>query len=103
MKPFIAVFGSYNSTTSSYDLSASRESLITSVINIGELLGAVSSSFVGDRLGRKGGLYVSSTCVVIGTTLQVASTEIGALIAGRIVVGKILHSFSAVCGFSLLL
>ena len=57
------------------------------MINVGELIGALAASFIGDYLGRKGGLYVSSTLVCIGVVLQVAGSTFGTLIPGRIILG----------------
>lgn len=89
MAPFIRNFGGVlDPTTGKLALTASRESLVTSIIQVGELLGAASAWFVADKIGRKGGLYLTSTCVVIGTTLQISSNMVGTLIAGRIVVGE---------------
>lgn len=87
MKAFLEAFGSYRSSNKSWYMTSSRQSLVTSIINVGELLGAVTASYIGDKLGRKAGLYVSSVAVIIGTILQTTSTGIGELIAGRITVG----------------
>jgi len=87
MQPFIELYGHFDAVQGKYVLASRIESIITSIINVGEFLGAVSSFIVEDRLGRRGGLYVSSTCVIIGTVLQVSHSNIGILIAGRLVLG----------------
>jgi MFS family permease len=92
MQPFIRLYGHYDPTKGIYVLSSRTQSITSSIINAGEFLGAISSFVIGDRLGRRGGLFVSSTCVIIGTTIQVADTHIGALIAGRLVLG--MYSYS---------
>ena len=54
MKPFIQAYGHYDSSTGTYILSSKIQSLTTSIINVGELVGAVSSYIIGDHLGRHG-------------------------------------------------
>lgn len=88
MTPFIDHFGTFDAATGEYVLTASRESLVTSIIQVGEFIGAGTAWLVADKLGRKGGLYLTSACVIVGTTLQISTNTIGTLIAGRIVVGK---------------
>lgn len=89
MKPFINVFGTYDTKSDAYVLTAKRESLVTSIIQVGEVLGAASAWWIGDKIGRKGGLYVTSSCVIVGAILQCASTKFVQLIFGRIIVGKL--------------
>ncbi|KAJ5627838.1 general substrate transporter [Penicillium lividum] len=87
MEPFIKAYGHYDSATGGYVLSASIQSLTTSIINVGEFVGAVSSFLVDDRIGRRGGLFVSSAFVVIGVIFQVAADNLGLLIVGRLALG----------------
>lgn len=88
MEPFSKAYGHYDSSTGTYILSSSIQSLTTSIINVGELVGAVSSYIIGDNLGRRGGLFVSSFMVVLGVIFQTASHYLGMLIVGRLVLGK---------------
>ncbi|KAJ5937820.1 general substrate transporter [Penicillium verhagenii] len=87
MEPFIKEYGHYDTATDAYVLSASMQSLTTSIINVGEFVGAVSSFMVGDRIGRRGGLFVSSAFVVAGVIFQVAANDLGLLIVGRLLLG----------------
>lgn len=66
MPEFLKDYGSMNPATRKYMLSAGKQSLVTSIINAGEFLGAVSSYFIGSKIGRKGGLYAACVCVVVG-------------------------------------
>lgn len=88
MEPFIKEYGHYDSASGAYVLSASMQSLTTSIINVGELVGAVSSFVVDDRIGRRGGLFVSSAFVVAGVIFQVAADDLGLLIVGRLLLGE---------------
>ncbi|EEA26287.1 sugar transporter, putative [Talaromyces marneffei ATCC 18224] len=87
MEPFIEAYGHYDSSIGTYIMSSSIQSLTTSIINVGELIGAVSSYIVGDHLGRRGGLFVSSFMVVLGVIFQTASHYLGMLIVGRLLLG----------------
>lgn len=85
---FQHLYGSYDDKTHSYVVASSVMSLVTSIINVGEFIGALTAFWVGDKAGRKGGLYISSLCVVVGTILQVSSSTESLLITGRLVLGK---------------
>ncbi|GLA47680.1 hypothetical protein AnigIFM63604_002489 [Aspergillus niger] len=87
MEPFIKAYGHYDNATGGYVLSSSIQSLTTSIINVGELVGAVSSYLVDDRIGRRGGLFVSSTFVVLGVIFQVSADKLALLIVGRLLLG----------------
>lgn len=87
MKPFIKAYGHYDITTGGYVLSSSMQSLTTSIINAGEFVGAISSFLIENKVGRRGGLFVSSAFVVAGAIFQVAADNLGLLITGRLLLG----------------
>jgi hypothetical protein len=91
MEPFIKAYGHYDTTAGDYVLSSSIQSLTTSIINAGEFVGAISSFLVDNKFGRRGGLFVSSAFVVIGTIFQVAADNMGLLITGRLLLGELFH------------
>lgn len=66
---------------------SSETSLVVSILSVGTFFGAVSSSFVADKLGRKIGLIISTIIFAIGALLQVISTALPLFIAGRAVAG----------------
>ena len=88
MPSFIEGYGTYDAATDKFILSAGKQSLATSIINAGEFLGAISSYFIGSKIGRKGRLFLSSACVAVGVIFQVSGTYEGLLIVGRLVLGK---------------
>lgn len=90
LQPFLAVYGRFDPTTKKYVLSSSALSLVTSIINVGEFVGACSSFYISDNLGLKKGLYIASFFIVIGTILQVAGTDEASLICGRLLLGMII-------------
>lgn len=87
MQPFVRLYGDYDAELGKYTLSPHVMSIITSIINVGEFVGAVSSFIISNRLGPRTGLFISMACIVIGTVLQTAANLYGVLIAGRLVVG----------------
>ncbi|KAJ5959867.1 general substrate transporter [Penicillium vulpinum] len=87
MEPFIKAYGQYDSATGGYILSSSMQSLTSSIINVGEIVGALSSYLVDDKIGRRGGLFVSSAFVAAGTIFQVAADKLALLIIGRLLLG----------------
>lgn len=87
MEAFLAKFGTLQAD-GSYDLTSGARSIMTSIVYVGELIGALSASFVQDRHGRKGGLFVAMIGIIIGVVIQVAADgQQGVIIAGRIVLG----------------
>jgi SP family sugar:H+ symporter-like MFS transporter len=87
MQPFVRIYGYIDPSSGSYILSAKTQSLVSSIINAGEFVGAISAFLVSDRFGRRGGLFVSSAIVCIGAIFQLAGNHIGLLIVGRLLLG----------------
>jgi len=69
-------------------LSSKVLSVVTSIINAGEFVGACSSFYLGDKLGLKKGLYISTFFIAIGVVLQVAGHNEASLICGRLFLGR---------------
>jgi MFS family permease len=88
MPEFVNHYGEYDPVKQQMVVTSSRQSLVTSIINVGEFVGALCAFWIGQKLGMRGGLLLACVVVVIGTTLQVADTALGLLITGRLVLGK---------------
>ena len=70
------------------DISASEDSLIVSILSAGTFFGALLAAPMGDILGRRWGLMISSGLVFnFGVILQTASTSQPLFIAGRFFAG----------------
>jgi MFS family permease len=54
---------------------------------VGAFVGSVTSSFIGETLGRRKSIGVGAICMIIGAIIQATSFSRGQLIAGRIVAG----------------
>jgi len=80
MDEFNLHYGSYDAATGKKMVSAPTQSLVTSIINAGEFIGAATAFLISERIGLRGGLLASCVIVAIGTTLQVAVPDVGCLI-----------------------
>jgi MFS family permease len=60
---------------------------VVSVYIAGEALGALTQTFIGDRLGRIRFMQLECILVTIGCTIQTASVNIGMFLAGRALAG----------------
>ncbi|KAF4465013.1 Sugar transporter [Fusarium albosuccineum] len=66
---------------------ADMQGNITSLYNIGCVVGSILSYFVGERLGRRTMLMPGASIMIIGAILLAASYNLAALLAGRIITG----------------
>jgi len=60
---------------------------VVSVYIAGEAMGALTQTFLGDRLGRIRFMQMMCIVVTIGTTIQTAATSMGMFLAGRAIAG----------------
>lgn len=69
---------------------------MTSMINVGELVGSLTAAPVNDYIGRKGVFMTGSIAIVIGIILQLVTSSSRALMtAGRAILGFGVGQFSA--------
>ncbi|KFY66526.1 hypothetical protein V496_02030 [Pseudogymnoascus sp. VKM F-4515 (FW-2607)] len=95
MDVFVQHFGTQKSD-GSYEISSSQLSLMTSVINIGELVGSLSAAPLNDYLGRKGVFLIASVAIIIGVVLQLATDHnTSYIMGGRVILGYGVGNFSA--------
>lgn len=96
MQEFKNHFGNHiEKTTGKMVLATSFQSLTTSSIYIGDVLGALLSGPVNDRFGRKAALWLASICVLSGGICQVADTQYEAIIVvGRLLIGSGVGNFT---------
>ncbi|KAK9314891.1 general substrate transporter [Lipomyces starkeyi] len=64
-----------------------RQGGITSAMAAGSLVGALSSSFLGDQLSRKVSIQLGAILWCIGASVQAASNGVAMLIVGRVIAG----------------
>jgi MFS transporter, SP family, sugar:H+ symporter len=80
---FIRHFGD-QTQDGSYVITPSTLSIMTSMINVGELVGSLSAAPLNDILGRKGVFMTGTFAIIVGVILQLVSDSNRNLItAGR--------------------
>ncbi|KAL9093848.1 MAG: hypothetical protein Q9165_003771 [Trypethelium subeluteriae] len=79
--------GTIDPDTGGPGITSSQQSQIVSLLSAGTFFGALSASPMGDYIGRRLGLIVSSFVFVFGVILQTASTSIPLFVAGRFFAG----------------
>lgn len=92
MDYFKLEFGHPNSTdtTNAYNgylYHTWEKSLITSILSAGTFFGALFAGSVSDWIGRRDTVIAGCGVFTVGVIMQVASTEVGLLVAGRIIAG----------------
>jgi predicted MFS family arabinose efflux permease len=60
---------------------------VVAVYIAGEAGGALTQTFIGDKLGRIRFMQLMCVIVTIGTVIQTASINIGMFLAGRVLAG----------------
>lgn len=79
-----------------YKLSPSELSVMTSMINVGELVGSLSAAPLNDYFGRKVVFLLAATMLAIGVVLQlVTSSSRGLITGGRTIMGLGVGAFSS--------
>jgi MFS family permease len=65
----------------------SRQVATASSFTGGAILGALSISFLADRLGRKMTVFAGSVISILGSALQGGAVNVARMIAGRLIGG----------------
>lgn len=87
MDAFLARFGD-SLVDGKPALKSGTLSLLSSIVQVGELLGSLTATVVGGVGGRKGGLLVACVCVSLGAIIQLAAAgSIPQLTIGRLILG----------------
>ncbi|PSR90323.1 high-affinity glucose transporter [Coniella lustricola] len=77
----------YRDANGELAISPSQDSTIVSILSAGTFFGALTSPLLGDNIGRRLGLIVSTLVFVLGVILQTAATALPLFIAGRFFAG----------------
>ncbi|KAF2871842.1 high affinity glucose transporter [Massariosphaeria phaeospora] len=73
-----------------------RQGGITASMPAGSLFGALSSSFIADRLSRRTAIQIAALIWILGATLQTASNGVALLCVGRVIGGVSIGIASAI-------
>ncbi|KAL0265105.1 hypothetical protein SLS55_001064 [Diplodia seriata] len=97
MDVFVKHFGTPKADGSGgYEIKASDLSVMTSMINVGELVGSLTAAPMNDFLGRKGVFLIGALTVIVGVVLQLATDHSHAyIIGGRVILGYGVGAFSS--------
>lgn len=87
MQAFLQRFGD-TVTNGSPALKSGTLSLLSSIVQVGELLGSLTATVIGGVGGRRGGLMAACAFVSLGAIIQLAADgSIAQLTVGRLVLG----------------
>ncbi|TBU40716.1 general substrate transporter [Dichomitus squalens] len=96
MEDFVARFGQQHAD-GTFFLSASRQSIITSLLSAGTFVGALAQALTSDRFGRRGSILIWSGIFTIGTAIQTATIHsIVQITIGRFIAGLGVGALSAI-------
>lgn len=90
MKQFIIEFDHLNPNTtpaSSFVVPSSQKSLIVSILSCGTFFGALIAGDMADWIGRHTTVVIGCGIFLVGVILQIATTMVGVLVAGRLIAG----------------
>lgn len=79
------MFGEHDET--GWNISTERQQLISSLMILGAFIASFSAGFTSRYFGRKLSLWIACVGVVIATVIMQVTTSIGALYAGRLIIG----------------
>ena len=71
--------------------SASMIGTIVAIYNVGSMVGCLIVAVIGDRLSRRGTIFVGCVIIVVGAALQAASFGVPQLIVVRIITVPLLR------------
>jgi hypothetical protein len=66
---------------------ATMQSTVTAIYDVGCFLGAVSTIWIGERLGRRRTVMLGTTVMSVGAVLQISAFGVPQMIVGRVVAG----------------
>jgi MFS transporter, SP family, sugar:H+ symporter len=83
-----------NDGSGEWELSASRQSVITSLLSAGTFVGALAQAFTSDGLGRRGSILFWAAIFTIGTAIQTATERsVAQITIGQYFINKMIALF----------
>ncbi|BGP44019.1 Plasma membrane low glucose sensor [Rhodotorula kratochvilovae] len=86
MRVFLRHYGELNEN-GEYELATGTDSLITSILSVGTLIGALASGHVGQYLGRRVGIWAYLVVFCAGVAMQTAAYDVPLFSVGRVFAG----------------
>ncbi|KAI1299604.1 MFS monosaccharide transporter-like protein [Xylaria venustula] len=85
---FLEVFGERApSTPLGWNINAERQQLISSLMILGAFISSSTAGFTAKFFGRKVSLWIACIGVFVSTAVMQATTQVGGLYAGRLIIG----------------
>ncbi|KAI9037087.1 sugar porter family MFS transporter [Aspergillus affinis] len=75
---------------------STRKGAVIASFQLGALFGALSCTYLGERLGRRKTIFLGGILAIIGSLLQTAAYDIAQFAVGRVILGFGIGQFSAV-------
>ena len=83
-------------TLDAFAISASNQSLTTSILSCGTFFGALIAGDVADTIGRRMTIIAGCAIFCVGCIMETASTGLGLMVAGRLIAGGGVGFISAI-------
>ncbi|EED12169.1 MFS sugar transporter, putative [Talaromyces stipitatus ATCC 10500] len=87
MPSFIEQFPKMDTVHNSSKFNSNVQGTVVALFTVGGMLGALSTIFVGDILGRRRVIFIASALVIVGSLLMSSSYSFGQFIVARLVQG----------------
>lgn len=90
LRSWVAVFpeiDTIDTTGAQRSHNSTSQGACNSSFQMGCLIGALSLSFYGDKLGRRKTAFMGASITVIGQALQVSATTLAQFVVGRVILG----------------
>lgn len=84
-----------NTTGAQKSHNSTIQGLTVATFTLGALIGALSCSYTGDKLGRRWVIFIGGVCTLIGSALETSSFSLAQFIIGRIILGLGVGQLSA--------
>jgi len=83
---FLAVYG-FREPSGIFGITTKTQQLIASFLAVGSFVGCLTTGFFAQKFGRRHALWLGCIISVIANSIQIGTTNLGGLYAGRIVLG----------------
>jgi len=83
---FLAVYG-FREPSGIFGITTKTQQLIASFLAVGSFVGCLTTGFFAQKFGRRHALWLGCIISVIANSIQIGTTNLGGLYAGRIILG----------------
>lgn len=97
LQSWVSMFPDLDTINTSGELESRNSTYKGTVIasfQIGALIGALTCTYLGDRLGRRWSIFIGAILSIIGQVLQTASYSLAQFVIGRVILGMSIGQFN---------